>query len=133
MAKKTKKPIGRPLSMRAQKFTVAKLDEALARAKPAMELAIEHLRDQGALASRHVFVVADISEGSRLIVQDLFGPTAKLQGGFAGIRPVADVARVLRLYEAEAQAKQVERPLAAGQIRILFSAEGEVTIIDEDV
>lgn len=133
MPKKNKKPIGRPLSLRAQRFTVAKLDEALARAKPQMDLAIEHLQQQGGMPSRHVFVLADLSQGSKLIVQDLFGANAMPQNGFAGISPATEVARVLRLYEAEAQAKQVERPLASGQLRILFSAEGEVTIIDEDL
>lgn len=127
--KKTRRPIGSfgALARRDERFTAQKLDVALdeARAK------LTELRAQlGALGDR-VFVVADAHEGSKLLVKDLGGGAA--EGRFVGVVARAEAARVLRMYEAEAQALQVERPLEAAHMRILYSAEGEVTIIDEPI
>ena len=70
-----------------------------------------------------------VAEGSRLMMKDLGGDLAK--DDFVGVVARAEAARVLRLYEADAQALQVERPLDANHMRILYLAEGEVTVIDE--
>ena len=78
-----------------------------------------------------MFILADSHEGSKHMVKDLGGDTFGER--FVGVVAKAEAARVLRIYDADAQALQVERPLEAGHMRILYAAEGEVTIIDEPV
>ncbi|MFO0734568.1 MAG: hypothetical protein U0270_01750 [Labilithrix sp.] len=128
MAKKTRKPLGSfgALAQRKQQFTVEKLDAALEAARPHLD---ELRARAGGSLEDHVFVLADGHEGSRLMMKDLGGDLAK--DDFVGVVARAEAARVLRLYEADAQALQVERPLDANHMRILYLAEGEVTVIDE--
>jgi hypothetical protein len=129
MAKKKRKPLGSfgALAQRKEQFTVEKLDAALEEAGPALT----ELRARGGSLEENVFILADGHEGSKLMVKDLGGDTASER--FVGIVAKAEAARVLRSYEADAQALQVERALEAGHMRILYLAEGEVTIIDEPV
>lgn len=129
MAKKKRKPLGSfgALAQRNERFTVDKLDAALDAARPALT----ELRARGGSLEEQVFILADSHEGSKLMVKDLGGHAEGER--FVGVVAKAEAARVLRMYEADAQALQVERPLEAGHMRILYSAEGEVTIIDEPI
>jgi len=127
--KKKRKPLGSfgALAQRNQQFTVDKLDAALTAARPLLD---ELRAREGSLDDR-VFILADNHEGSRLMVKDLGGDTGSER--FAGVVARSEAVRVLRLYEATEQALQIERPLEPNHMRILYSAEGEVTIIDEPI
>jgi len=129
MAKKTRKPLGSfgALAQRKERFTVEKFDAALAEARPAL---MALLAPSGS-PDDQVFILADGHEGSRLMVKDLGGDVAGER--FVGVVTKAEAARVLRIYEADAQALQIERALEPGHMRILYSAEGEVTIVDEPI
>jgi hypothetical protein len=130
MAKKKRKPLGSfgALAHRKEQFTVEKLDAALEEAR--QKLAELRAQAGGSLAD-HVFILADAHEGSKLMVKDLGGEA--FEERFVGVVAKVEAARVLRIYDADAQALQVERPLEARHMRILYSAEGEVTIIDEPI
>ena len=127
MAKKKRKPLGSfgALAQRKERFSVEKLDAALEEVRPKLA----ELRAQVGSLDDPVFILADGHEGSKLLVKDLGGDTSGER--FVGVAAKAEAARVLRLYDAEPQALQVERTLEAGHMRILYSAEGEVTIVDE--
>lgn len=136
MAKKQKKPIGRfgALTLRGQQFTVQKFDAMLKRATPHIGIALERLREGNNPLATSIFILADIThEGSRLLVRDLAGEGAFPNDGLVGVARAEQVAAVLRKYEADEQVVQLTRPLAPGHIRVLFTQQGEVTIIDEPI
>lgn len=129
MAKKKRKPLGSfgALAQRKEQFTVDKFDAALEEARAV----ITELRARAGSLEDHVFILADGHEGSKLMVKDLGGESTGER--FVGVVAKAEAARVLRIYEADAQALQIERALEGGHMRILYLAEGEVTIIDEPI
>jgi hypothetical protein len=96
----------------------------------AMVLAM--VRKNGESVADYVVVVADMTdEGTRFFVNQLGdGPIDPAMPGFVGAIPKGAVARVLRLMDAEDFAKDAEKPLDDGLMRLLVAARGRLQCAD---
>lgn len=100
--------------------------------EPAVALMLEMMRKNGANPTDFVFVVADTTdEAGRFFVDQLLAePLGPEVPGYVGAAKKADVARVLRLVDADAFAEEAEKPIEPSFLRFLVMARGRMQCAD---
>lgn len=91
---------------------------------------VDMVRKNGESIGEYVVIVADVrDEATRFFVEQL-APTDPSAPGFVGAYPKEDVARVLRMLDAEAFADAAMKPTDDGLMRVLVAARGQMQCAD---
>lgn len=112
--------------------TEAWFDELYRQSEPAIAIVLENMRKDGVAAGDYVFVIADTrDEAGRFFVDQLLpAPLPAEVPGYVGAAKKGDVARVLRLVDADAFAVEAEKPTDAALLRVLVMARGRIQCAD---
>lgn len=112
--------------------TEAWFDELYRQSEPAIALVLENMRKDGVSPGEFVFVIADTrDEAGRFFVDQLLAaPLPAEVPGYVGAAKKSDVARVLRLVDADAFAVEAEKPIEMSLLRVLVMARGRMQCAD---
>lgn len=91
---------------------------------------LDMVRKNGESISDYVVIVADVTDEATRFFVDQLAPTDPNAPGFVGAYPKEDVARVLRMLDAETFAADAEKPLDDGLMRLLIAARGQMQCAD---
>jgi hypothetical protein len=91
---------------------------------------VDMVRKNGENISDYVVILADVRDEATRFFVDQLAPTDPEAPGFAGAYPKEDVARVLRMLDAEAFALAAEKPTEDGLMRLLIAADGQMQCAD---
>ena len=97
-----------------------------------ISLVLDAVRKNGESVADFVVVVADMTdEATRFFVDQLGNASIDpSMPGFVGAIPRGNVARVLRLMDAESFATDAEKPVEPGLMRVLIAARGQLQCAD---
>jgi hypothetical protein len=91
---------------------------------------LDMVRKNGESIGDYVVIVADVTDEATRFFVDQLAPTDPNAPGFVGAYPKEDVARVLRMLDAESFATAAEKPLDDGLMRLLIAARGQMQCAD---
>lgn len=91
---------------------------------------VDMVRKNGESISDYVIIVADVTDEATRFFVDQLTQTDPNAPGFAGAHPKEDVARVLRMLDAEPFAEAAARPTEDGLMRVLIAARGKMQCAD---
>jgi hypothetical protein len=91
---------------------------------------VDMVRKNGESISEYVVIVADVTDEATRFFLNQLAPTDPNAPGFVGAYPKEDVARVLRMLDAESFASAAEKPTEDGLMRVLVAARGQMQCAD---
>jgi hypothetical protein len=91
---------------------------------------VDMVRKNGESITDYVVIVADVRDEATRFFVDQLAPSDPNAPGFVGAYPKEEVARVLRVLDAESFANAAEQPIEAGLMRLLVAARGQMQCAD---